>query len=269
MNIKPSCSTQYDVIGERLEEQTALSSYCESGHDVGVSELLLKLKKTEDENRRLKPEWEAYRWLFEALRYYEAYGDDFLLCSPGPIFYCCGELRLIVSVNKVELSEDSLWKQVARRFLTLRPSKLCAIERIVHRPPSGGAMLPFKGTEIEWANIDHAFDKYSYKVVEDYPAEWDWKAGLKWDLSDPMAPAAQLYEKLGWDFCNRMEEEEAKAKAGTTQNPHEEPRSKEAKPEHDLEEDTMAAAAELYERMATKNNDRIMKQLEEEKAKAN
>ena len=220
MNIKPSYSTQYDVIGERLEEQTALSSYCESGHDVGVSELLLKLKKTEDENQRLKAEKEAYRWLFEALRYYEAYGDDFLLCSPGPIFYCCGELRLIVSVNKVELPEDSLWKQVARRFLTLRPSKLRAIERIVHRPPSGGAMLPFKGTETEWANIDHAFDKYSYKVVEDYPAEWDWKVGLEWDLSFPMAPAAQLYEKLASDLLNRLDKEEAKAvEAGTKEVP--------------------------------------------------
>ena len=188
MNIKPGYSSQYEVLTDCFDEQFANPLRLKSGDEIDVNALLKRLAKVEEENQRLKPEWEAYWWFFEALRYYEAYGDDFLLSSPGPIFYCCGELRLIVSVNKVELPEDSLWKQVARRFLTLRPSKLCAIERIVHRPPSGGAMLPFKGTETEWANIDHAFDKYSYKVVEDYPAEWDWKAGLEWDLSDPMTP---------------------------------------------------------------------------------
>lgn len=264
MNIKPGYSSQYDVITDCFDEQFANPLRLKSGDDIDVNALLQRLAKVEEENRRLKPEWEAYRWLFEALRYYEAYGDDFLLCSPGPIFYCCGELRLIVSVNKVELPENSLWKQVARRFLTLRPSKLCAIERIVHRPPSGGAMLPFKGTETEWANIDHAFDKYSYKVVEDYPAEWDWKAGLEWDLSFPMAPAAQLYEKLAWDFCNRMEEEDAKmAKASTAQNPREELLSQGVRPE-----DGPAPTPDMAERSLSEICDRIMKQLEEEETKA-
>ncbi len=46
------------------------------------------------------------------------------------------------------------------------------------------------------------------------------------DLSDPMASASQLYEKLGWDFCNRMEAEGAKvAQADTTQISHEKLRS--------------------------------------------
>lgn len=166
-----------------------------------IDDLESELDETENEKRKALAERDAYR-LFSKVVEANAIHDTTLQCQAGPLQYKDEQLKIIVSVNGVELPKDSLWRGLARKLLYLTPTKVQAVERIVRRT-GRGELLSFEGTESDWANIEHRFDRARYKVIDDHDVEWDWQSELKRELEDPMAPAARLYERLGRDFCNR------------------------------------------------------------------
>lgn len=174
---KQSCQS-INALLERTDEIPSLREKLRKAHR-DIDDVRLKLKKSENEKQIALAERDAYKFFYDI----EANGVHYgaLACCAGPLQYKDKQLRIIVSVNKVLLPESSVWKQVARKLLSLKPFKVFAVDRIVQRPLGGRSMLSFNGTVGEWANIEHLFDRDRYKLINDRAVEWDWEAELERD----------------------------------------------------------------------------------------
>ena len=102
-------------------------------------------------------------------------------CEFVPLSFENGCLTVIVSVNNVELSEKTVWHQLAvgieKRGIAVKAEK-----QTVKRW-GGSSWLTFGGTNKEWNNIEHLNENKKYTVIQDSSVSWtEWKDREQKDL---------------------------------------------------------------------------------------
>lgn len=189
-SIRNQCRTAIEQMSKRFSE------ICVAHHSKMIS-LVQAVKEAEalsEECKKLKHELRASRskikelqkTAFEATLGLSAQNFYFdvlhgIKCEFGPLSFENGCLTVIVSVNNVELSEKTVWHQLAVG-IEKRGIAVKAVKRTVKRW-GGSSWLAFGGTNEEWNNIEHLYENKKYTVIQDSSVSWtEWKDREQKDL---------------------------------------------------------------------------------------
>lgn len=122
-----------------------------------------KLAKLQEDLFTVKAERDAHRLFITAIHKI----DEEVLA--GPLLYKDGKVRVIVSVNDVKLSTDSIWYRIAFILAKQYQLPIQAIER--HASAWMRPKLPFEGSFADWADVEHAFGRTA--SITDKEIRWD------------------------------------------------------------------------------------------------